>query len=63
MFKNKSKVNKSEIIVWAMAIGIVLVVTLIGLLMSTGIYYVFTRVAGIDFELKGLLTYLIFFAK
>lgn len=63
MFKNKSKVNKSEIIVWAMAIGIVLVVTLIGLLMSTGIYYVFTRVAGIDFGLKGLLTYLIFFAK
>lgn len=63
MFKGKSKVNKSEIIVWAMTIGIVLVVTLIGLLMSTGIYYVFTRVVGIDFELKGLLTYLIFFAK
>ena len=59
MFKGKSKVNKGEIIVWTMAIGIVLV----GLLMSTGIYYVFTRVAGIDFELKGLLTYLLFFAK
>lgn len=63
MFKGKSKVNKGEIIVWTMAIGIVLVVTLIGLLMSTGIYYVFTRVVGIDFELKGLLTYLLFFAK
>ena len=55
------RIRRENIITWVLSIGIVLITLLIGAAITLGVYYVYTVVAGVEFTLRGFLTYFFFF--
>ena len=61
MFNKVKNISKSDIITWMLSASIVLITLLIGAAITLGVYYVYTVVAGVEFTLRGFLTYFLFF--
>ena len=55
------RIRRDNIITWVLSVSIVLITLLIGAAITLGVYYVYTVVAGIEFTLRGFLTYFFFF--
>lgn len=55
------RIRRKNIITWVLSVSIVLTTLLIGAAITLGVYYVYTLVAGIEFTLRGFLTYFFFF--
>ena len=61
MFNKIKNTGKSDIIAWVLSVGIVIITLMLGLVITLGIYYVYTVVAGVEFTLHGFLVYFLFF--
>lgn len=61
MFNKVKNISKSDIITWVLSASIVLITLLIGAAITLGVYYVYTVVAGVEFNLHGFLVYFLFF--
>lgn len=55
------RIRRRDIITWMLSVSIVLITLLIGAAITLGVYYVYTVVAGVEFNLRGFLVYLLFF--
>ena len=55
------RIRRKNIITWVLSVSIVLTTLLIGAAITLGVYYVYTLAAGIEFTLRGFLTYFFFF--
>ena len=61
MFDKVKNTSKSDIITWMLSVSIVLITLLIGAAITLGVYYIYTVVAGVEFNLRGFLVYFLFF--
>ena len=61
MFNKIKNPSKSDIIAWVLSVGIVIITLMLGLVITLGIYYVYTVIAGVEFTLRGFLVYFLFF--
>ena len=61
MFNKIKNTSKSDVITWVLSVSIVLITLLIGAAITLSVYYVYTVVAGVEFNLRGFLVYFLFF--
>lgn len=61
MFNKVKNISKGDIIAWMLSVSIVIITLMLGLVITLGIYYAYTVIAGVEFTLRGFLVYFLFF--